>query len=273
MRPGLYASIPEDVYRADPAVSKSDLWTFRRSPAHWADQDRKDTPAMRFGRAYHSAVLTPSLFEWDYVTMPPGLTLRSNAGKEWARDAEATGKQIIQADEMATIQDMRDALFSDPMAAGLIGMDDDSETELSIFWDDPEYHTPCKARVDILAKTITAVIDLKTTTDARPEAFEKAAWSLGYHVQAAWYTYGLRQITKEDHAFYFVAQETARPYGVVVFRAGQAMIDEGMKEAYRILADWVECAKTGNYPGYRYGIVELNPPGWVTRKNNQPIFE
>ena len=93
----------EQEYRSAPGVNKSTLWNLRKSPAHYKfylDNPPEDTTAMRIGRAVHAAILTPTAYKRDFVTLPAGIDRRTKAGKEeYAAFIEASaGKEILTED-------------------------------------------------------------------------------------------------------------------------------------------------------------------------------
>jgi hypothetical protein len=112
MKPGIYVSreLSNEEYHADTsAISKSGLDLVHRSPAHYyaakLDPDRpaekKDTPALRFGRAFHTLVLEPDLFFQEYAVLPEKVDRRTKAGKEaWAEfEAELGGREALTAED------------------------------------------------------------------------------------------------------------------------------------------------------------------------------
>jgi PDDEXK-like uncharacterized protein DUF3799 len=81
--PGVYRDVPFDHYFAWNNVSKHQLDSLARSPAHYRaalEQPRKRTAAMVFGTAVHAAVLEPEEFARCYAT-DPGIDRRTKAGK------------------------------------------------------------------------------------------------------------------------------------------------------------------------------------------------
>ena len=69
---GLYPTLPDADYRADPGINASLLKAVDRSPAyalHMQDQP-SDKPCFVDGRAIHSEVLEPEAFESRYLVAP-----------------------------------------------------------------------------------------------------------------------------------------------------------------------------------------------------------
>ena len=243
-------------YYENPAVNKSTLWWLRKSPAHfkWArTAETPDTPALRFGRAVHAAMLTPSAFKRDYAVLPDGIDRRTKAGKEEYQaflDASA-GKEILTEDDAKTIKQMVKVC---PKA-----IYKGTKREKELYWTDPDTGVSCKGRLDAIRAG--KVIDYKTTTDASTDGFAKEAIRYGYDLQAAMYLEAAKQNGYGDCEFWFVAQEKSEPYAVNIIKAGDAFLDRGRWLMLDLLGKYKECAEKNEWPGY--GTNELIIPEWA----------
>ena len=184
-------------YHADPAISKSDLDQIHRSPMHW--QYRKahppeQTPALLVGSAVHKMILEPSGFADEFVVAPE-TDRRTKAGREayQAFQESAAGKTVITPELYRLCTDMAEALHHCQTARQLLT---GGKAEQSFFWDDARTGIRCKCRPDYLRDGFC--VDYKTTQDASPEAFQKAAYRYRYPVQAYWYLHGLGKMTCPD---------------------------------------------------------------------------
>ena len=96
-------------YELSPAVNKSTLWEMRKSPLHYwhlmHDTPKPDTPAMKFGRAVHKRILEPVEFSADYAVAPV-CDRRTKEGKAIWAELQESGKEIISAEDMETIEAM-----------------------------------------------------------------------------------------------------------------------------------------------------------------------
>lgn len=246
-------------YNDVPYINKSTLWEMRKSPLHYwhlmHDTPRKDTPAMAFGRAVHSAILTPTAYKRDYAVMPENIDRRTKAGREayevFCKEAE--GKEILSSDDAQTIKAMVSAFRKNPAAVKLIK---GTRREKAMFWKDSESGVDCKGRIDAFGPDI--VVDYKTTTDAGTEAFKREAIRYGYDLQAAMYLEGIRANGFQPKEFIFIAQEKAAPYLINIIRAGDAFIDRGMWIMRDLLAKYKECRDTDTWPGYGENELILN---------------
>ena len=78
------------------------------------------------------------------------------------------------------------------------------------------------------------ILDLKTTDDASASAFQRKAYQMGYHLQAAFYTDLVAKVFGCDPAdvdFMFCAIERKRPHGIGLYKAGVDMYELGQKQS------------------------------------------
>jgi len=119
------------------------------------------------------------------------------------------------------------------------------------------------------------VMDVKTTSDASPEAFGKSAWNLGYHVQAAFYRRVISEATGTTPDFIFGCVESERPHLVAYYSVPQYLLDyaDGLIDC--ALERYAECMRSGVWPGYVSAIEmqELNVPGYAQRIIEQDGIE
>lgn len=257
-------------YHAGEGVSKSDLDKISRSPAHYrAAKDAPPdppTPEMVLGSLFHTLTLEPIEFGDEYA-IAPNVDKRTKAGKEaWAAfEIEAGGKTIITEAQYETAKKMAAAILSHPTAGPLVKGDGD--TEFSIFWNPavtPDLLSKCRPDFIKRSDGRYSVIDLKSTKDARPFAFQRSAWNFRYHVQAAYYWDGCtNEFSMAPESFIFIACEKEPPYAVVVYEASIEMLNAGREEYYHDLQVYQECLRTGVWPGYPVETVLLMPPRWA----------
>lgn len=252
----MYQPFPE--YLAIDAESSSGLKTMLRSPAHyweWKNNpvDRR-TQAMNFGSAAHAVMVEHNS---DLIAVLPECDKRTKAGKELfaAFTAENTDKIIITQEEYETIMAMRQSILCHRWARTML---EKGLPEQSHFWNDAETGLPCKCRFDRIYETL--IVDYKTTQDASPHGFQKAAMNFGYHLQAAHYTDSI-----PGAQFVFIAQEKEAPYAVACYQADGEFLAYGRSERARLMSQIAECQKTNIWPGYPDEIQPLYLPGWVRK--------
>lgn len=253
-------------YHAHPAVSKSDLDLIHRSPMHYLyrkEHPQKPTLALITGSVVHKMVLEPETFADEYI-IAPTLDRRTRAGKEeWAAfEQEAAGRTIITGDMLTLAENIAEAVSHHKTARALLT---GGKAETSHFWTDVRTGMECKCRPDYL-RAGGFCVDFKTTQDASPEAFERAAYNYRYHVQAYWYLEGLKNCGGLADSFVFIAAEKEPPYAVAVYYADELMLRLGEQEARADLELLAKCRSTNLYHGYSESIQPMSLPRWAARE-------
>jgi hypothetical protein len=296
---GVFKNLSNEEYHADTsAVSRSGLWEFRKAPAKYFNAylnperpEKKDTPDMAFGRAFHTFVLEPHLFEQQYIVQdlklpeidekPLKRDLQAEHGKdlgaelyEEAKQKEAhqkalrdrlladfstksAGKELITVDQMATLRLMRQSVLNHPEASQLVV---GGAVEHSLFWEDPHTGVRCKTRPDLWFDNMT--VDLKTTKSADERSFIQSVASYGYHWQSAMNREGIYHTGHNDikkHTFICVEKEW--PHLVAVYILDQSALDSAHTMFKNTLRDFKICRDTNDWPGY--ATKEISLPAWA----------
>ena len=271
---GFYDGISNAEYHSAPGISKSGLDLIAQSPLHYWDKylnpdkpERSESDALKIGSACHSLVFEPHLFANEYVQAPEGINRRTKDGKaEWEAFLQANaGKVVLDADDWQHVHKLAAAVRAHPAAGHLLAMP--GHAERSVFYHHPEYEVLVKCRADWwidLPDGRILIVDLKTTTDAKPGEFERHAWDYRYHVAAAWYTDIIAAVTgREVAGFVFIAAEKSRPYALCVRPADDVFLEEGRKEYRANLDLYARCKKSGQWPAYSDHLLPMGPPRWV----------
>jgi len=287
MKNGLFDGISNAEYHGGAGISKSGLDLIAQSPLHyWAAyldpkrQPREETAAMAIGTAIHSAVLEPEKFDAEYIVVPddapkrPSVTQR-NAKKPsdetlysidwWENFAlQADGKRILSPDDRAACVAIAAQVRAHPAARVLFA---DGIAEQSAYWVDKETGLQCKARPDWMMAG--GIVDVKSTENASPSAFQRSVVSWRYHVQAAWYLDGIKAATGDDSkAFMFAVFEKKAPYACAFYYADADMLELGRREYRRNLQTYAECLNRNVWPGYSSEILPISLPVWVLNAAN-----
>lgn len=262
--------MPSADYHATDALGASGLKHLRRSPAHYygamLDPERPQSDpsaAMRNGTLVHCAIFEPAALLDRYVVRPAGIDGRTKEGKAAIAELAASGREVIDADAMASAMRQARAVDALPEVAALLA---DGYAEASAFWVDSETGVLCKCRPDWVAPTGDGVIliDGKTAQDASSDGFGRAIWNYGYHLQAAWYSDGFERATGlRVHGFVFAAVESAWPHAAAAYMLSDEVLDKSRAENRRLLNLYAECRRTNTWPGYPAGVQEINLPKWA----------
>ncbi len=268
---GLFPGLPEDVYRRDPAVNVSALKEMRRSPAHARyarDNESEPTPAMILGKAAHALILEPERYA-ERVAVAPKINRRTNAGKdEWSAFQVANaGKIILSVEDAEAVEAMAHAVVTHPEAQRWLRIK--AHSELSAFWIDKQTGLRCKGRIDRYAPGHFG-LEIKTTTDASPRAFERTIEAQQYHVQNAMYLWGIGEAGAQSGSPMpsipdpiFIVVESSPPYGVAVYRLDEraAAIGAGLLREYLDL--WAIYSAKNYWPSYAEDLQVIGLPPWA----------
>lgn len=280
--PGIYRKIPMDAYHQQltvgPSISSSGLREIEnRSPLHyWAtsylnpDRPEEDsTPAMDFGRAVHTLLLSEDGFRDDYATRPETYpdaktgefkpwSGNANVCKEWLAAKKKEGKTVLTAQQVTDIQGMAERLSKNQVAVDLLR----GRIERSIIIQDKATGIWVKARPDsIPADSIIA--DLKTCADASPVAVQRSIINLGYLQQMALGITCLEAVghKKVDTAVLLFV-ETSYPYAFNIKPLDNGDVYTAMRQNRRALNTFAECLKAGDWPTYDDNMRTWTAPKW-----------
>ena len=262
------------LYHQHPSASSSMLKTILRSPAHYFDaylsgKERKPpTPTMLLGTMTHTAYLEPELFNSEYV-VAPDVDRRTKDGKAaWADFlAMNDGLTVVSAEQVDLAQAMASALRRHGLHEAIkMG----GHFESSIFYTNEETGLDLRIRPDWHMPPCEdwptgVIVDLKSTDDARPEAFARTCVNFGYDLSASMYCEGFRQHyqTEEDPLYLLLVVERDAPHGVMAYEASGEMIAKGDAKYRRALALLEECNANESWPCYPEEIVKLDLPKWA----------
>lgn len=263
---GVHLGVSFADYAAWAAVNRSRLDAGLKSMAHLRhaleSPAEEETPALTFGRRFHSALLEPE--SWRPVPLPK-VDRRTREGKELYAAAEAraieTRGEVVSEADLALIDAMCAAVRAHPNAGALVRHR--HQTEVGIVWVDEASGLTCKARADALLELDPPILlDIKTTTNARPDAFNVSVAKYGYHRQAAMLVDGYRAVTGKSAAAVFLPIEKEPPHGIAVLSMTAAAMDVGRMEYRALLMQLAECRRTGHWPGYDESTVPVDLPSW-----------
>ena len=234
-------------------LSYSALKAFEKSPNHYLEYVKKEyepSPAMQLGSLVHLLTLEPENLEKRYAVAPE-VNKRTKAGKEeYALFVEQAGtREVIDAAQLAEAQVIADIVKAHPLASQALTSCTQFEKELR----GELYGYPFVAFADAISENF--VYDLKTTRDASPKEFIRAAANLGYHLQAAIYT----ELT--GLPFRWIAVETSSPYNVQIYEQDSASFERSRQRLERLVKVFINW--DGKPREYSADILPLELPGWA----------
>ena len=254
-----------DEYKTLPGINASAICAGRKSMLHMhhymTGGDDKDTPAMRWGRIVHAAILEPERF-LDTVSLWEGKVRR---GREWdaCKDAAPDTELIVTPDEMEKLRAMQRNVWAMPEAADMLKT---CETEQVVQWEGK--YGKAKGRVDAIRPGL--VMDYKTTANIEPSAFFRTAFNLAYHAKMGWYAHGIEIATGRRPTVRLIVQEASAPFDCWVCEMPDSIVRDGEEEAVEIARAFHVAVHLDHFPGVSEadkGIVQYELPGWATPGN------
>ena len=270
--PCYVSNMPAEEYHSHSgSVSNSQLKLVSRSPAHFKyPPEKAETRNKVLGSALHMACLEPDLFYKTYTLLR---NAKDRTTSEYKEAKKEHGEELVLvSSECAKVEGIMNALYKNFAIRKILELP--GHNELSGFSADPETGVTCRHRFDKLTHCGIAV-DLKTTVDARPDAFSRSIFAYGYNVQNAFYADQYRWITGEIlQDFIFIAIESESPYAAKVYRLDEDSALIG-RDAYRKALDsYAYCLEMDEWPAYEdQEIEEIAIPSWAVKKHENELIE
>jgi exodeoxyribonuclease VIII len=207
-------------------LSYSSLKEFAKSPIHYINyltKERKDSPELIFGSALHCILLTPDLFN-DQFVISRKFDLRKSADKdEYAAllvDATDNNKKIIQDDMHTDLINLTNLVKDNKEFADIIN------NATSICIETKQYKElfgiPFVYIKDIETSDMT--IDIKTVQNGSIEALNKDFFNYDYPLQAAIY----------GGNFHFYVVEKNPPFYNGLISVDKRWIDYGLNKLEKL---------------------------------------
>jgi len=273
---GLHYDLPESIYRCDAGLSQSLLKAFgtARSPAHFKyDQEHPPDPnsparaSIRIGN-----YVDYSLFRPDQLAIKQAVWPGERRGKDWEAFKEANeGKEILNKTERE-------------MACGCIGaiaVHEDAQRILKVcdsqvcaIAETQSRRFRMKGLIDLLPDPASCdplllgyAFDLKTSSDASPEAFSRSCYDYGYDVQAAFYMDILNLLGRPVQNFGFIVVENKPPFAVKIhYLVRESQIIRRARQKYDgWMIGYINCLADNFWPGYTSGWSEIQYRPWMLR--------
>ncbi len=197
------------------------------------EDEQKETKALYFGRLVHLMLLEPMNFELEFA-LSPFDSFRTKEAQTWKKAREEAGITIITEADFQKAEKMIKALKASKYATDTnkvritrILEDPSLEAEKVITWQ--EDGLECKAKLDAYVPSLNVVVDYKTTQSLSDHKLLTSFFSLGYHVQLAHYSSGVKKAYGLDKnpAFLFIGQEKDAPYLYDLFSVESEFVERG----------------------------------------------
>jgi len=227
MASGIYDIDIEQYLGQRDYISSSGLKRILDSTAHlhrYLLRQNESTPQLDFGTAVHCALLEPERFKREYIALPGARAdLFHEHDLMLIEQERGHSLHFITDAQMAAVQGIcaQVARHSD-----IVGLLQTGLAERSLFWRDPESGIRCKIRPDLLVLP-HLILELKTTFNASLPVFQRTLQMQRYHLSAAMYLEGVRQLTGQSLNYVYLVACRHPPYEVQSFVPDAAMLEEG----------------------------------------------
>lgn len=290
--PGLYHEIdPIDYFAVglnrdnmeESVLSKSMLWDFAKNPRRWLNAPPfTGNKATEWGSLVDMLLLTPNSFKDTYAVTPevyPHQAAKKGSPvtekpwnnnatycKEWKADQE--GKEIVDTKTLISAGIAIKEIESNPVAQYMV-KNGHPQVAMVARMESEGKEVTIKGLADLVpyAKSDygNALVDLKTTSKMEsPTDLRYCVYRSGWFVQAALYLDLYNAVRPEDEDertdFWFIIQQSAKPYEVVVLPLAQDAIMLGREMYQQSIKAWVEASTKGQWFSPFDTLDELDLP-------------
>ena|ERR1700753_1528167 len=273
-KPGIYKNTSNEDYHASNGLSNSQM-SFLLPPhcpkMFWYQNlsgrvERKESAAFDLGTAVHTMVFEPDEFKNRFhcvIEVPNKNTTIGKAAFIGMKKA-AAGRIVLDKEQQDTIHWMSANITSHAMWKSVKG-DRTGCIEDSLAWIDQETGVLLRSRPDFYTDDI--IIDLKTTKDSSPHAFQKAVADYSYHRQGALSTDGLSILTNKEYrnVILFVVDKKP-PHFVRCYVMTDNALNQGKYEYKYAAHQYKKCIDSGIWESYPEIIEDLDLPNWAYRE-------
>lgn len=282
MKEGIFENVsPSDYYGIglSQAVSYSSVSAFASEPTprhFYARTVDKDAPPRGFNPAFYQGSMFHSLCEigeerfFERNFMLPKEVRRGSAEFLRLHATNQNRKPVREQDLGPVLAMYRNLARTKPYQH----IAKKAKHEVSMFWRYNDYFL--KGRMDVLLPG-GLILDFKTTKDANPftaGGFQNSIEQYNYAAQAAFYTWGMKELTGITHRFAIAAVEKVYPYECAFFEITTAQMKDGMDAIRPHLDQLISCLKTGNWgDGYGETFHTKDSLGKRADVNIQQILE
>ena len=251
-------------------ISRSSIMDFDKNPyTYWAKHinpdrpKRNSTPQMILGSAFHTLMLEPDKFNYEYAILPQKVLLKDvgketyDAFKKLEKEMLEGTQTIITSEEYINLMNMKLTVEDNKSAMQLL---ENARIENSFFWQDEHSGLNLKCRPDVLHDNM--IIDLKTTSNASPRAFQREMVDYGYHVQFAMIRDGVEIVEgRRINNCINVVIETKYPYNMAIYIIDEFALEEGQMKYKQICLDLKNAIEENKWQDY--GIQTISLPKWA----------
>jgi len=273
MKPGFYDMTAQAYHEQAgidvPALSASVAKILcAKSPAHAYHCHPKlgggrfeSTDSMEFGTLFHAVALG----QMTNVAIGEFDAWQSKEAKAFKAAAEAAGQIPVKRGKMGVVNAMAAAFAKQVANSDARGFyADGTLTEAAAIWE--HEGVVCKTLFDRVNVETGVIYDIKTTSDASPDACERKIVQMGYDIQAEFYRMALEAIYPAlagKTRFVLLFVETSAPWVMTPYELSPMAAAIGRTKVLKAIGTWRECLLFDNWPGYSTQILQIEPKPWA----------
>lgn len=248
----------------------------KRSPAHaFAAHPRlgalpgEGTDATWKGSLLHNLVLEGGdrVFAIELADLDKNGNMTTKAAKDLKSGAEASGLLAVSRPKLDEAEATASAMRARIRECGFVLAD--FAIEQTMIWQTDGLWFRARPDAILVSQTGVVMLDLKTTTDAAPDAIAGSMTEYSYEVSHAHYVSGAAALWPE-HAgritMVYLFAEKEPPYVMTPAVPDGAMTELGERRYARAVERWRECLASGEWPGYSREVVQITPRTWELSK-------
>lgn len=233
---------------------------------------RKETPALKFGKAFETLAFEPRLFDATYICKPAGKEGdgRTKEGKAWNEANAHRLAFVLDPDELAIMRNMVEALNENETALELLKSCRPQQTYSAEWCKGIEIASRADFDSDGCAASGFAPfsLDLKTTDDITDWRSGKAIFNYGYHSQGGLAQWCMQKNGVQNplaRVLWLVIEKSAA-HRCEIFEADGPAVDIGFRWCAEQIDAIAGYTAAGVFPRVNNEIQTIGLPAWVSRE-------
>jgi hypothetical protein len=235
------------------------------------ENERKDTAAMRFGRALHVAVLEPKKFNYEFIIgRGPKHEKGKYKGQEFGSDTKTfkewlskqpKNKEYLNTNEYNQVKKLYEVINSHQEVKFLLEQSELKECALT--WVDPETGIKCKCLIDFGSSVNCLLGDLKSISkELTYDNLSKEIFQHDYYGQFSFYNTGAIQNGLNPLSFKVIWIQTNDENDCAVSNVGEQTMHYGKMLYEKCLANYQK-SLNGEKSGFHKKEFDLDVPYWA----------
>jgi hypothetical protein len=163
----------------------------------------------------------------------------------------------LSADDLSLLQ-MAQAVREVPLARFMLDAVGDVETP--VLWDDP-VGLPCKCRPDKRMPSTGTVLDIKSSSDGSPWAFQKSLLNFNYALASRHYSSGC-----QAERFVWLVVDIEPPHEVFIYELDDESSQVAERQYRGVVSELAAAIETDDWGLVPQGITKLSLPKWAMPK-------